>query len=450
MGSALILGILALSQASTAQRGNTRRLLPTAAAKTSATTVDTKEDCATKYIAALDKECYNSATVFAGGVYADCRDKTIPEFYDVMDMQLARVVDSAKFREYLTNCAQYKGYALEKWLNAKGIIETSAVKSSSECVLAKDRLAMAKQCYAAALAHDGNFFEFGNLMQRTCGRYPDIAEKFTKAGDLTLANIPQMLQNYSTLQFTTKSETWRNAVEATLTGYIYDSQGVCGEEIRDIVQMNQFAPDERENLLTVAQEGFASQFGSNLGARARNYTNTGSPTAWADPYGKAAHNVMGSGGKEIYKSLGWKAAVKDYDSKHGPKKIDFGKVGPNSGSALSNNVYLIEGAANLNTARARLSSIISTGDAGTVGSRDELDNLIITSLGGRANAQDTGIYNILSTLEDNDIFVIKQASGGMCQVLRLKDDKLSKLSNTEVDGMPAIYDYLYNCKDLAE
>ncbi|MDR2098900.1 MAG: hypothetical protein LBO78_02645 [Rickettsiales bacterium] len=452
-GIALVAGLLILSQPAPAQRGNTRKL-PTASTpkKTTAAakTVDIKEDCATKYIAALDKECYNSATALAGGVYADCSDKTIPEYYDVMDMQLARVVDGAKFREYLTNCAQYKGYALEKWLNAKGIIETSAVKSSPECVSSKDRLAMAKQCYTAAMAHDGNFFEFGSLMQRTCGRYPDVAEKFSKAGDVTLASIPKMLQNYSSLQFTNKSENWRSAIEATLVGYIYDAQSACGGDIAEIIMMNQFAPEERENLLTIAQAGFADQFGGNLGARTNHYVRHGNPSAWADPHASAVKNVMGYGSDNMYKSLGWKDAVKDSDAKRAHKKIDLGKTAQGTGPSSVNNVYSIDDVPNINTARARLSSIISTGDVGTAGSRDELDMRIISSLGGRANAQDTGIYNIISALEDNDMFVIKQAAGGLCQVLRLKDGKLSKLSNREVDGIPAIYDYLYGCNDLAE
>ncbi|MGN0929586.1 MAG: hypothetical protein ACI4N3_03010 [Alphaproteobacteria bacterium] len=417
---------------------------------------ETKQDCITKYIAALDLECYNSNNTNKGGVYSDCSDKTIVELYDVMDMQLASVVPHKDLSKYVKDCPSYKGEAVAKWLGAKDTIEKSAVKSSGECLYATERLNAAKKCYSAALAHDGNFFDFEKLMKTNCGTYPDIAQKFAKAGDLGLSNIPKMLENYSTLQFTNKSENWRNAVEAVFAGYIYEAREACGEETYDIVQLNNFDNDSRENLLTVANEGFASQFGEQLGSRTENLLSTGKSTVGYIATGKptqalATNTTVGKTVAKFYENMGWKDAVATGQTT-GTKNTNNAKFG-NTTPQIKNlysvkDVYIVDNVSNLNTARARLTNIIKNGDLGTALTQDTLDQTIANALGARS-LNDSSIYSILTSLEDGDTFIIKDRKS-MCSVLTLKDDTLVKLSNSDVDNLPELYSYMNGCSDISE
>ena len=409
----------------------------------------TKADCITKYIAALDKECYNMVNVNRGGVYSDCSDMTIPEFYDAMDMQIGRIVGNDKLADFIKNCTAYKGEALTQWLGAKDVIETSAVKGSEDCIFATEKLNAAKKCYTAALAHDGNFFEFENLMKATCGNFPDVAQKFADAGDLGLANLPKLLQNYSTLQFTSKSENWRNAVEATLAGYIYDAKAACGEDNYDIIEFNTFTPDKQENLLTIAKENFASQFGQQLGSRTENLLSTGTPSVGTPTQALNKDTLLGKTVSTFYENMGWKEAVKTGNYREVIDNQKFGNTYPQTKDAyLIKNVFVIDGVNNLNNAKARLANIIKTGDLGSYTSQDSLDGMIISALGGRSG-NDASIYNILADLDDGDTFIIKQTNG-MCLALIMKNEQLNTLNNHEMDNLPSLYDYLKGCNDLAE
>lgn len=409
----------------------------------------TKSDCISKYIAALDKECYNTVNVNKGGVYADCSSMTIPEFYDAMDMQIGRIVGNDELADFLKNCTAYKGEALTQWLGAKNVIETSAVKASDDCIFATEKLNAAKKCYTAALAHDGNFFEFENLMQATCGTYPDVAQKFSDAGNLGLANLPKLLQNYSTLQFTSKSENWRNAVEAILADYIYQAKAACGEDNYDIIEFNNFAPDNQENLLSIAKENFAAQFGQQLGSRTENLLSSGKPTVGTPTQALNKDTILGKTVSTFYENMGWKQAVKSGNYREVIENQKFGNTTPQTKDAyLIQNVFVIDGVNSLNNAKARLANIIKTGDLGAYTSQDSLDSIIINALGGRSG-NDASIYNILADLSDGDTFIIKQ-DNGMCMVLILKNEQLNTLNNHEVDNLPALYDYLKGCNDLAE
>ncbi|MBD5398536.1 hypothetical protein HDR60_03450 [bacterium] len=437
------------SRTGSSKNSNSRRL-------TGGTSIEeTKQDCITKYIAALDLECYNSNNTNKGGVYSDCSDRTIVDLYDVMDMQLANVVPYKDLSKYIKNCPSYKGEAVATWLGAKNTIEQSAVKSSGECLYATDRLNAAKKCYSAALAHDGNFFDFENLMKSTCGTFPDIALKFAKAGDLGLSNIPKMLENYSTLQFTNKSENWRNAVEAVFAGYIYEAREACGEENYDIVQLNNFDSDSRKNLLTIANEGFASQFGEQLGSRTENLLSTGKPTvgyiASAKPtQALYSDTTVGKTVAKFYENMGWKNAIITGESGKSAKNNNkFGNTTPQIKNLYSvNNVYIIDNVSNLNTAKARLTNIIKNGDMGTAITQDSLDQTIANALGARS-LNDASIYSILTDLEDGDTFIIKDKKT-MCLVLTIKNDTLVKLSNSDVDNLPELYSYMNGCSDISE
>lgn len=433
---------------------------------------ETKQNCITKYIAALDLECYNSNNVNNGGVYSDCSDKTIVELYDIMDMQLANVVEYKDLSKYVKKCPNYKGEAISTWLAAKGVIETSAVKSSGDCIYATDKLNAAKKCYSAALAHDGNFFDFEKLMTANCGNFPDVASKFAKAGDLGIANIPRMLENYSTLQFTNKSENWRNAVEAVLAGYIYEAREACGEETYDIIQLNNFDPDNRENLLTIAKESFASQFGEQLGSRTENLVSTGQPTvgyvASAKPTQALYTNtIAGKTVAQFYENMGWEDSIgtgksvitgtvikTEKNGSVGKSNKNFGNTTKNFGNTTPQinglyavrDVYLIENIPNLSTARARLTNIVKYGDMGTYLTQDTLDQTIANALGARS-INDSTIYSVLSEMDNGDTFVIKDRNN-KCSVLILKDNDLIKLSSTDVDKTPEVYDYMKNCSSV--
>jgi hypothetical protein len=431
----IIIASAAASAPALGQRGGSRRkTASTPVATTTAVPVEqVKEDCATKYMAALDKECYNASA--AGGVYSDCSDKTIPELYDAMDMNLGRIVPYSELADTVKACSPYKGYAVEKWLSAKKVVETTAVKDSGACTFAKQKMAAAARCYSAALAHDGNFFEFENLMKQNCGQYQDVAQKFSKAGDLGFSNFSKMIDNWTTLQFTNKAENWKSSVEAVFVGYMYQAQTACGDADYEIIALNEFHPDVRENLLTAMRSGFYDQLGQSAarGVTA-GATNIGAPMAVIVAAGAEKKN------EEFYGAMGWKAAMaakSEQDSEAEKKKTASYKLG---------NVYVIDGVDNANAARARVVSIVQNGSIGTAESQDDLDRKIIVALGGRAGG-DPGIYNIVSAMSDGDTFIIK-ATGGMCQGMRLKNKTLIKLSNADIDAMPALYGHMSGCIDL--
>ena len=434
-------------------RGNSSKRSRTSTTTTSSTTQSAeyiKEDCATKYMLGLDRECYNENKDQSGGAYSDCSDKTMADYYDIMDMQLSAVVGANEFSAYKKKCDAYKGYALDKWLGAKNTVETSAVKGSSECVVANNRLKAAKKCYAAAIAHDGNFFEFTNLMTQTCGEQPDVASKFAKAGDLGLANIPKLLENYSTLQFTNKSENWRNAVEAVLAGYIYEARQACGEETYEMLELNEFTEDKRGNLLSTAKESFVKSATSNLGHRtSKNVIPSIIPNNAEKDKGEVGIHL------KYYDDLGW-IDERQY-RKRRKKSIHDKKYLLDNGTNTHlkdvdniSNVYVIEGVKSINSARARLLNILDSGDIGTDGTQDDIDIAIITGLGGRVGSTDTGLYTVISNLSDGDTFVIKQQDN-VCQVLVMDEDgNLSKLSSREIQLNRSLQSYVRGCAKVVE
>lgn len=433
----------AASRTSSSKSSSNRRVTGNSAEQT-------KQECITKYIAALDLECYNSNNTIKGGVYSDCSDRTIPDLYDVMDMRLADVVDYKDFQRYAKTCPSYKGEAFSKWTSAKNTVEQSAVKGSGECIHYTNRLNAAKKCYSAALAHDGNFFEFEQLMNSNCGIYPDIAQKFAKAGDLGLSNIPKMLENYSTLQFTNKSANWRNAIEAVFAGYLYEARQYCGEENYDTIQLNNFDPDTRENLLTATKKGFATQFGEQLGSRTENLLSTGQATVGypVDAKQKIAKDSISSKTTSIfYSNMGWDDSIEVGNAGKittAQNNAKFGNTTPQiNGLYLVKDIYFIENIPNLSNARARLTNIIKNGDMGTYLTQDTLDQTIANALGARS-INDSAIYSILGNMGDGDTFIIKDRNN-KCSVLTIKDGNVIKLSSSDVNKMAEIYNYVNNC-----
>lgn len=409
---------------------------------------EVKGSCATEYIAALDKECYNPSNVSSGGVYADCSDYTINDYYDAMDMQLARVVEYDDLEDFIEDCSPYKEYAFSQWMQSKEIIERSAVKSSGDCVIANLQLQAAQKCYAAALAHDGNFFDFDSVIKANCGDHPEVARQFIKSGDLGMANLPQMMENYSTLQFTSKSENWRSAIEATFSGYIYKARNACGNESYDIIQLNTFTPDSRENLMTVAKEGFASQLGKQAGSRVSNLIATSKPTAGKPVSSINTDTLAGKATASFYKQMGWEVGENERDDSSYGYDDDFSNSSQLGGSYVIQNIYTIEGVANINSARARLMNILQTGDVGTENTQDALDVAIVAALGGRVG-DTNAMYSILSGIKDNDVFLIKQVDG-YCQALILRNGNLAKLSGRDVANLPSLTSYMSGCSGLSE
>ena len=445
----------------------------------------TKEDCATKYIAALDRECYNTNTTNDGGVYADCSDKTMTDLYDIMDMQLSSIVGVDKLNTYKKKCDGYKGYALTKWLDAKQTVETSAIKGSFECVHAFKKLSAAKKCSAAALAHNGNAFEFAELMKVSCGDQPDVAEKFAKAGDIGLSNVAEMLDNYSTLQFTNKSTNWRQAVESVLAGYMYDAKQKCGEEDYAIIEQNYFTEDKRDNIIKKTKESFAIAAAENLGNRTANAIMYNTYAANPNNNNKAS---MGTGAV-VATSVANGISAGIINSKlnpgihpvsapippvgvvvapvvapvgpippigPGPHKIKsqnaFGNTTPQLSNALYlNNVYVIDGVYNVNNTRARLINILNSGDVGSLDNQDNIDVAIIKALGGRAGTVDGDLYNTLENLTEGDTFIIRQADLKYCQVLSIDAyGNLNPLTETEIRTNEYLPTYIHGCFRIVE
>ena len=425
---------------------------------TSTTSDYTKEDCATKYMLGLDRECYNTNTISEGGVYADCSDRTMADFYDIMDMQLSAVVGVDKFATYKKNCDAYKSYALTKWLESKKTIETSAIKGSLECTTAQKKLTAAKKCYAAAIAHDGNFFEFSELMKTTCGEQLDVATKFAKAGDMGLSNIPEMLENYSTLQFTNKSENWRQAVEAILAGYIYDARQQCGEESYDILELNQFTADKRENIIKTARTNFAAAAGANLGRRASNSIihSTSAITPRKQPNMATTTTIAGSIANGLSVGIASTVATinnhRNIRSASANDAIRYGITTPQLHNNLAiGNIYVIEGVSNINNTRARLVNILNTNDVGTIDTQDSIDIAIVRALGGRVGTTDNGLYDILNNLIEGDTFVIRQSDLKSCQILMIDiNGNLTPLTNTEIMQNQYLPNYVSDCARILE
>ena len=70
----------------------------------------TKQDCITKYIAAIDRECYNANNTNKGGVYHDCSDKTIVELArstPLIKSTIIKIIDSTAIDANANN-AVYK------------------------------------------------------------------------------------------------------------------------------------------------------------------------------------------------------------------------------------------------------------------------------------------------------------------------------------------------------
>ncbi len=395
-----------------------------------------KEDCSSKYILALDRECYNSEKVHLGGVYSDCSDKTVADYYDLMDMQLSYVVGVSKFASYKQKCDSYKGYALNKWLASKGIIEKSAVKGSSLCVLATDKLAAAKQCYSVALSHDGNFIEFRNLMTRTCGKFPDVAERFAKAGDIGWSNVPKLLENYSSLQFTNKSENWRNAVEAVFMGYIYDARQKCGEENYKVITGNKYSVDKRDNLITEVNKSFVKSVVNNVEKRrARLITASPSVIETENSNGLLYNKSYGYG---ISSGLvGSNKSVLDSGNTYSDKDQNM--------SSNFKNVYVIDKLNDINLVRSRLLNIISILSVPSVSEQDDIDKAIVLGLGGRIGVDDMFVNDVISSIKEKDVFILK-SNDSLCNVMFVKrKGELVNIPYNQLQIIESLRPYLSGC-----
>ena len=375
-----------------------------------------KEDCATKYILGLDRECYNPDKVHKGGVYTDCSEKTTADYYDIMDMQLSAVVGISQFHMYKQKCAPYKSFALNRWITSKGIVEKSVVKGSSECLLATKKLDAAKQCYSVALAHDGSFVDFRTVMMQTCGKMPDVADRFAKAGDIGYANLPKIIENYSSLQFTRKSEDWRKAVESVFTGYLYDARQKCGEETYKVITGNQYSLDKRGNLLTSINKSFVDSVVGNTRRHGRIVTM--SPSAY-----------------EMMPSAGITSGI--YSDEMGR---NF-----NNNRYIGINTYLISPVNSIAVAVARLAGLI-VGTAMNL-DYDTTERAILAGIGAAVNDINS-VNTALSNLRSGDYFVIKQTDN-VCQVYVLEgDEKLIPLSQGEIMNNSKLSKLVFDCQKV--
>jgi hypothetical protein len=104
-----------------------------------------------------------------------------------------------------------------------------------------------------------------------------------------------------------------------------------------------------------------------------------------------------------------------------------GTSGNATSAPASGNVFNIQ-VPNLSHGRARLAAIIVDSIIGTEETRDDLDVAIITALGGRKNESNAGIYGITSSLDDGDIFVLRDGMG-KCMALRISNWKLAEVDS---------------------
>jgi len=332
----------------------------------------TREDCATRLISALDRECHDPA-FSPRGVYAKCADWTIAQLYSAMDKQLRQVMSSTAAISTIRTCSPYRSFALTRWLEMKTIVEEAAIKNSAECLLATDRLAAAQACYSVANVLSGDPSQFREMMQHTCGRFSDVAFRFISAGNLGISTSLYMTTNQISLQVSpTIRNNWRNAVEAVMVSYIYQARAACGDQDLSFIQLSNLPHDNRDQLLSAMQTS----------------------SIWSGQQQPLSTQVS---------------------------------VGNASTTATSGRVFNIQ-APNLSIGRARLAAIIVDSIIGTEETRDDLDVAIITALGGRKNESNAGIYQIISSLDDGDTFVLRDGMG-RCVTLRLSGWKLAEIDS---------------------
>jgi len=343
----------------------------------------TRENCATRFISALDAECYDPYYSPRAGVYAKCVDWTISQLYSAMDKQIRLSMSSSAAVSTIQVCAPYRSFALSRWLEMKNEIQESAARNSADCVLATDRLNAAKACYTMASAYTGNELELRNMINHTCGNFPDVAYRFSQAINIGIASSVQVGRNSFSIQLSTGgSGNWRSVSEAVLVTYIYQAQAACGNQI-DMIPITP-PPASGGNLISSMQSGFVAQVSGIWGRRAEDIITAGAPVSAATGQQLEAPGRIGS-------------------------------------------VFPIR-VPNLSLGRARLASVIVDSIIGTEETRDDLDVAIITALGGRRNETNAGIYGIISSLSDGDAFVLKDNSN-RCMALQLRSLRL-----VEVDG----------------
>jgi hypothetical protein len=345
----------------------------------------TREDCATRFISALDRECHDPNYSPRLGVYAKCQGWTISQLYSAMDKQIRLSMSSQAALSTIQTCAPYRSFALSRWLEMKAIVEESSVRNSAECLLATDRLNAAKACYSIANAYHGNEIELRSMINHTCGQFPDVAYRFTRAINIGLTSSVQVGQNQFTLQLgSSRADNWRNVVEAVLVSYIYQAQAACGNQV-DIIPLSPPPPSSGENIISSMQSGFVAQVSGIWGRRAENIIAAGAPvSAMTGQQLEAPQNI-----KSVY-----------------PIRVP-----------------------NLSLGRARLASIIIDSIIGTEETRDDLDIAIITALGGRRNETNAGIHGIISSLDDGDVFVLRD-NQGRCMALQLSAWRLAEVDGT--------------------
>lgn len=416
-----------------------------------------KADCVTKYMKALDMECHNAEKVQKGGVYVDCSQKSTVELYDIMDMRLAYIVGNDNFASDKQKCDKFKGDAVSQWLAGRQIIEKGAIKGSSECILASDKYAAAKRCYARAIAHDGGF-DLKSVMREECGKYPDVADKFTKAGDLGFSNMAKVMENYSTLQFTRKSENWREAVEAIYRYYMDDARQKCGEETYKPIVGNRYAADKRENVLTDFNKSYAESVASNIGRRspaginpivpptsvASTYINHTQVSFVNNPLATATGMVVGTSlaaGAVPGVGLSASNTLKEAVSSGGTSLPDM------RGVALDNvgKVYIIDRVSNASVVNTRLKNIIKTGK---FEAQDNIDTSIVIALGARLDNKDNSLYETISNLKNGDLFIIKQDNGSCLISSFTEEGTLSKISGLDARETKSITSYISDCSNF--
>lgn len=219
-----------------------------------------ENDCISVMVDALSRECYNESLI-KQGVYSECANMSINDYSRIIDQNLYYVVAADDLHDYQGRCSGYKSLAIDRFLSQAETIEDNARESSGECVASKYELKQAKDCYVAIMATSGSYWEYPEECNTGVGR------RFKKAGEEGLANPLAYAQNFSTMQFTGKTNNWREAVDAVLSGYMMKAKFACGEEDFQMVAINNFTPDERNNVLNDFLRGFSEQFGAQLGAK---------------------------------------------------------------------------------------------------------------------------------------------------------------------------------------
>ncbi|MGN0929414.1 MAG: hypothetical protein ACI4N3_02105 [Alphaproteobacteria bacterium] len=217
--------------------------------------------------------CFNKKTL-TNGIYSRCGSESASNIViNVNDCLDTRgIIKNLNLKD---GCKAYTYTSVVALLANKDNIETSIKKTTKECKEAITTLNAAKSCWAKMISHDGSIdpslrTQLVSLCGYSISKDADMVDRFYNAGNYGDSNIGAQMDMELTGQNTQKRENWRQVVDSVLAGYTEMAELACGEEDYQITKINDYTPDNRENLAMVKATAQADQMGRSTANRIVN------------------------------------------------------------------------------------------------------------------------------------------------------------------------------------